>query len=91
MSIDETLALIPEIIERQDRIQASLDRLHRNQTVPRLLVDDEVMEILRIQKSTLYKLVSKGELTVVKAGGNKFDPEDVAAYIQRSKKGGRKE
>lgn len=90
MSIDETLELIPEIIERQGRIEACLDRLNRNQTIPRLLVDEEVMEILRIKKSTLYRLVSSGELTVTKAGGNKFDPKDVQAYIQRSKKGRQK-
>ena len=62
-----------------------------NKEIPqRLLTYAEACEILAIQKSTLYQLVSKGQLPVVRFGNGKrgtgctrFRMADLQAFIDR--------
>jgi excisionase family DNA binding protein len=44
----------------------------------------EIRELLRISKSTLYRMVLKNQLSPIKAGGKTFFPEsEVDRFIEK--------
>lgn len=58
-------------------------------TEAKLLTVKEVCDRLAISDATLYRLINKGEIPTVKIGRSlRFDPADVAAYIERCKGSG---
>ena len=49
----------------------------------RLLTVDEVADLLRLSKPTIYKFVSRRQIPFVKLGGRLlFEPEKLTAWIQ---------
>ncbi|MEN6370423.1 MAG: helix-turn-helix domain-containing protein [Armatimonadota bacterium] len=55
-----------------------------------LLTPKEVMEMLRIGRTTLHKLVREGKLPAVHIGYRtyRFRSKDVEAFIESARKGG---
>jgi excisionase family DNA binding protein len=55
--------------------------------VSELWTAEEVAERLRLNIATVYRLARRGDLVAVRIGTRRlFDPKDVAAFIERSKK-----
>ncbi len=53
-----------------------------------LMSIDDVVDVLRISESGVYRLVRNGELPRVKVGGRTlFDPNDVRALIANKRQG----
>jgi excisionase family DNA binding protein len=52
----------------------------------KLYTGREIRELLRISKSTLYRMVLKNQLSPIKAGGKTFFPEsEVNRFIKNLK------
>ncbi len=50
-----------------------------------LLTVKEVMEYLKITRTTIYKLINRGAFPVIKvAGATRIKRDDLMAYIERS-------
>lgn len=89
MSLDEAISLLPEILKELKEQKTMIKQMQDQRSVPTLLTDDQVAEIFGIKKSTLYKWVCAGRITVVKAGGNRFDSKDIERFIESQKRKGR--
>jgi excisionase family DNA binding protein len=58
-------------------------------SIEKLLTVEDVMANLRISRPTLYRLLKSGHLISVRIGKRTlFDPTDIRAFIEISKKGG---
>lgn len=66
MSTDETDALL----QRLDRLEAKLDRLHLGETLD-VLTTAEVREVLGVGRTKLNELIQSGELKMWKLGGER--------------------
>lgn len=56
----------------------------------KLLTLQQVADRLQVSMSTAYRLVYAGEIAVVRIGRNlRVRPEDLEAYIEASREGGR--
>lgn len=89
MSLDEAISLLPEMQKEIRELKTMVKQIQDHQSVPTLLTQDQVTEMFGIKRSTLYKWVSDGRITVVKAGGNRFDSRDIELFIERRKRKGR--
>jgi excisionase family DNA binding protein len=60
-----------------------------DEAIGKLMTVEDVMKTLRISRPTLYRLLKAGKLGPVRIGKRVlFDTKDIAAFIERSKKGG---
>jgi excisionase family DNA binding protein len=65
--------------------QVATERYTDGRLVPVLSVN-EAAHVLGVQRSTLYRLLRNGELDFVRVGKRrKFRPEDIDAYLERSR------
>ena len=54
----------------------------------KILTPDEVAELLRVQKATVYELVKSGKLQAFKVGNRyRFKEESLEEYIQQQQVG----
>jgi excisionase family DNA binding protein len=54
----------------------------------KLLTVEDVMDILRISRPTLYRLLKSGSLIPVRIGKRTlFDPTDIRSFVEASKRG----
>ena len=61
----------------------------QTETTPRLLKPKEAAESLAISERTLWALTASGDVASVRIGRSvRYDPADLAAFIQRQKIGG---
>ena len=56
----------------------------------KLIGVEEVAELTSIPESTIRRMVTKGRIPCVRLGKHvRFDPEDISAWVERNKVGGR--
>lgn len=84
MTIDETLRIIPQILNGLQKQNELLRQLIREEQVPLLLSEEEAAKVLGIARSTLRKWVCEKRITVVKAGGNKFLSDDLQKFVKKN-------
>ena len=49
-----------------------------------MLTVDQVAEVLRVHKSTIYRLVKRGKLPAFRVGSDwRFDPERLDEWVER--------
>ena len=89
-TLDSAIRTIPKIQAELLEIKRLLQDLINDKATPELLTLDEAAAVLRIARTTLLNWVSQRKITVVKAGGNKFDPEDLQAFIRKNRIRGRR-
>jgi excisionase family DNA binding protein len=54
-----------------------------------MLSRTELADLLHVQPDTVIRLVTSGELVGYRVGGQwRFDPEDVASFLERSRSTG---
>ncbi len=60
----------------------------KDKGLSRMLTTKEVLEILRISRSTLYRYMEQGQLKAYKFGGKdlKFKESDIKAFIEAHEK-----
>lgn len=91
MTLDDAVRAIPEILERQERIEDQLYRLNsilsqQHVTPPRkYLTADEAADYLNIAIGTLYNLHKQGKIP--QAGSRRYDIADLDEYMQAAKDG----
>jgi excisionase family DNA binding protein len=53
-------------------------------SVTRLLTPDDVAELLRLSKTTVYRLCRRGEIPTLRIGGSlRVDPDALDGWIRR--------
>ena len=63
---------------------ASTDAARHAGREPRLLKVDEVAQLLRVSKMTVYRLITSGELRSARVGRSyRLTEDDVNAYLKR--------
>ena len=90
ISLDQAIKSLPQIQADIRELKALMQDLIKKEVTPNLLTLDEAAKVLGIARTTLLNWVSQRKITVVKAGGNKFDPEDLAAFIRKNRIRGRR-
>jgi len=89
-TLDQAIRTIPQIHIKLLEINRLVQDLINKEATPKLLTLNEAAQILRIARTTLLNWVSQRKITVIKAGGNKFDPDDLIKFIRKNKIRGRK-
>jgi len=61
---------------------------HDQNALPSLLTLEEVAQVLRVSKTSVYRIVERRELLCCRVGRNlRFTREDVAAYLRARRVG----
>ncbi len=56
---------------------------NRNKDIPEMLTVKEVLKILKISRTTLYRMIEKGELKVYRFGRSiRVKQDDLRAFIE---------
>lgn len=72
---------------RARRTESAAERAPHPPTTPRLLDVNDVCQLLRIGRTTLFAEVKAGELARIKINRRTlFDPADVAAFVERKRR-----
>jgi excisionase family DNA binding protein len=90
LTLDQIINMIPKIHKELQEQKQLLEMLVQKEALPKLLTVDEAAEILGIARTTLLNWVSQRKITVIKAGGNRFDPDDLVEFIKKNKIRGRR-
>lgn len=54
--------------------------------LPEFLTLEEVAKVLRVAKSTMYRIVSQRQIPFFKIGRHiRFDPKDILEYLKKSR------
>lgn len=83
--IDVTLADLESLIEQA--VQRTLERMPQQEQADELLTVEQAAEFLSLHKTTIYGLVSKGELPHMKRSKRVyFSKQELIAYLKAGRK-----